>query len=146
MPQISKKYLKEEKLKRIFDIFFGFLSDVKNKTDSEKIINEILTETEKIMIAKRLACFYLLKKNVSAEVISDSINLSTSTVYYLKQVLDDSINTQKYLQNKIKKEKLNNFIEDILMETFFEKQRVGSNWSQNMKDDYLRKQRRLDPL
>lgn len=146
MAHVSKKYIRDDKLKRIFDIFFELLSDTRNRKIIESIMGEIFTETEKIMFSKRLACFYLLQRNIHPDSISDSLKLSTSNIYHLQQVLNDSPAVQKYLRRKINREKLNNLIEDVLTTTVLDPYRAGSNWSSNLAELNMTKQRRAEGL
>ncbi len=146
MSQVSKRYLPEEKFDKIFSIFFEIISSIFDKKEAEAILSELLTPTEKIMLAKRITCFYLLRKEVSIYQIAETIKLSTSTVSYLKHILSESPQIQDYLANKINHEKIKNFMEDLLVEFLYGGLRKGSNWKTDKKMYYQHKQKRQQPL
>jgi|GEM_PF-2360209 len=143
MPQVSKRHISEDKLQRIFSLFFDLILSISNKNEAEKILDELLTSTEKIMIAKRVVCFYLLLKNIPWYQIEETIKLSSSTIAYFKHFLDDSPSIRNYLSNKLKEEKVKHFFEDILVEFLFGMTRKGSNWAQDKKtyNDHIRKRK-----
>ncbi len=133
MPQVSKKYLPHETLQKIFDLFFDMISCLIDKKEAEAVLAEFLTQTEKIMITKRVACFYLISKEISAMQIAESINISISTVTHLSYVYENSPKIKEFLSHKIKEEKVKHFFEDILFEFLYGMPRKGSNWSKNRK-------------
>lgn len=64
MPHISKHAVAEKVTHELENRIVAFLSDTGTKTRN-KIFKEILTETERLMIAKRLAMIYLIQKGVA---------------------------------------------------------------------------------
>ena len=136
MAQISKKYLIKDRLNKIFQMFFYLIIKIKNKKDANIILSELLTSTEKIMIAKRVACFYLLCKKVTIRDISDILKLSTSTVFYYRQLYKNKEKLKEYLHKKIFKEKIKETVKDIFMEFYYNAPRKGSDWSTNKKIYY----------
>ncbi|MBI5123275.1 hypothetical protein HZA75_05450 [Candidatus Roizmanbacteria bacterium] len=146
MAQISKRNIDQEKLTRIYDLFFDLLLSITDKEEADRIFNELLTSTEKVMIAKRVACFYLLLKKVSVHEIGDTLKLSTSTTTYFKHFLDRSLTIKEYLSNKLKNEKVKNLFEDIFVEIFHGTLKKGSNWSQDKQIYYQHQRKRQQPL
>jgi len=133
MTQISKRYIPEEKLNRIFSLFFDLVLSISNKSEAEKIFGELLTPTERIMIAKRVACLYMLFKNIPSNQIADVIKLSTATVTYFKHYLENSKYISDYFSNKLVGEKIKNFLQDLLIEYLYNLPRKGTNWGENKK-------------
>jgi len=146
MPQVSKRYIPEEKLRRIFDLFFSLIVSLKDKNEAENVLAEFLTPTEKVMIAKRITCFYLIYKKVSASQIANSIKLSTSTVTHLTYVFENSKWIKKFLTKRLTQEKIKNFLEDVLVELFYGMPRKGSDWRYNKKIYFRHKLRRQHPI
>lgn len=133
MTQISKRYIPEEKLNRIFSLLFDLILSISDKKEAEDILSELLTPTERIMVAKRVACFYMLLKNVPNNQIADVIKLSTATVTYFKHYLENSRYISEYFSDKLVSEKIKNFLQDLLVEYLYNLPRKGSNWGENKK-------------
>lgn len=80
MPHISRKKLKKEEVDKIFKkLALVFDSAGKNKK-SKILLEEFLTPTEKVMLAKRLAIIFMLNEKISIHYISDTLFVSPSTV------------------------------------------------------------------
>jgi len=98
------------------------------------------------MIAKRVACFYLLIKEVPIHEIEDALKISTSTAAYFKHFLDQSLIIKDYLSNKLKNDKLKHLLEDIFIDIFYGTLKKGSNWSEDKRIYYQHQRKRQDPL
>src|SRR3972149_850309 len=119
MAQISKRNIDKTLLLRINEIFYDLFLNMTDKREIESVLNELLTTTEKTMIAKRVACFYLLIKRVPIYEIEDTLKISTCTITYFKHYLDRSTVIKDYLSNKLKNEKLKHLFEDIFVDVFY---------------------------
>jgi len=146
MPQVSKRYIPKEKLRKIFDLFFSLMVSLKDKNEAENVLAEFLTPTEKIMIAKRIACFYLIFKRVPASQIADSIKLSFSTITHFNYVFENSRWIKKFFTKRLTQEKIKNFLEDVFVEFFYGLPRKGSDWRSNKKTYFQHKLRRQQPI
>lgn len=146
MSQVSKHILPKAKLDKIFSLLCDLLVDVTDKQEAEGIFSELLTPTENIMLAKRIACYYLIYKKVPNNQIADILKMSTSTVSYLKYVFTDSPTLQEFLSIKINQEKVKHFLEDLLVEVMYGSLRKGSNWSMNRKIYHEHQRKRQEPI
>lgn len=146
MSQVSKCILPKAKLDKIFSLLFDLLTDVSDKQEAENLLSELLTPTENIMLAKRIACFYLIYKKVPNNQIADILKMSTSTVSYLKYVFADSPALQEFLSIKINQEKVKHFLEDLLVEVMYGTLRKGTSWSMNRKIYHEHQRNRQKPL
>jgi len=146
MAQISKRSIDQKKLTRINELLFDLFLTMTDKQEVDSVLNELLTSTEKTMIAKRVACFYLLIKKVPIHEIEDTLKLSSSTIAYFKHFLDRSLTIKKYLSNKLKNEKVKHLFEDIFVEIFHGSLKKGSNWSEDKKIYYQHQRKRQQPL
>lgn len=146
MAQVSRRKIKEEKLERIFDLFFDVIVKVKDKKQADNVLKELLTPTERIMIAKRIACFYLIMKNVPSREIKKLISYSTSTAAYMKYALDTSKSLKDFIKKRMKDEAVINFIKDLGVELLYASGRKGSDWSSNKKTYYDYQRRRQEPI
>ena len=80
MPHISNKKLNEKYFQKIYDQLISLSDTAGNKRKSDILFKEFLTETEKIMFAKRLAVVCMLYEGVSKSYISQILLVSPSTV------------------------------------------------------------------
>lgn len=125
---ISKNPLDEEVLKKLFDLFFEVVGKRKNQNDFRQIINEILSETERIMTAKRIAIIYLLIKKIDYKIICDVLKVSASTVFKFRFLLKENNKTVSIISRMIKNEKVAEFLEEIIL-TLYGPGTPGVDWS-----------------
>ncbi|MBU2592416.1 MAG: Trp family transcriptional regulator [Patescibacteria group bacterium] len=94
MSQISHWKLRPEIWQQVFESLIDSLNKVgKNRRDL--LISFLLTPTEKVMIAKRMAAALLLEKGASYQDIYQSVHLSPSTIASIKNRLEEN---EKYRQ------------------------------------------------
>jgi len=141
MSQVSTRYIVEERKKRIIKLLKDLIRKTKSNQDTEIIINDLLTSTEKVMLSKRLACFYLISNKIDMVDISDILKLSKSTIFYYKNLYNTKKNLKKYLESKIFKEKIGQALKDIFVEFYYNNPKKGSDWSASRKA-YFENQRR----
>ncbi len=110
MPHISSKRLNKDLSEKLFKDFIGVLNKAQSKHIFQKIIDEILTSTEKEMLAKRIAIVIMLDSRIPQHSIVDMLNVSPSTV----AIASSRIEMHKYknILNVCKKEK--NGLEEIV--------------------------------
>ena len=114
MTRVSKKYIKEEIIIKLYRLFFEVFSRSDNQQSFLSLIDDILSPTEKVMIAKRLGIIYLLIKGVDFRTIADTLKVSTSTVLFYSVVYKEKkVQTTKLIEQMLKKEKVLNFLEDL---------------------------------
>ena len=80
MPHVSRKKLKKEQFEKIYEKLALVFNEAGKNKKSELILEEFLTTTEKIMLAKRLAVIFMLNEKVSIYHISETLFVSPSTV------------------------------------------------------------------
>ena len=80
MPHISSKKLKKEYLQKLYNEFSAALKKSAKKSRIKFFLNDFLTRTEKIMLAKRFAVIYLLSKDVPDSYISEALCMSPATI------------------------------------------------------------------
>ncbi|MEK7088557.1 MAG: Trp family transcriptional regulator [Patescibacteria group bacterium] len=80
MPHISSKKLKKETLNRLYSEFGKALEKSAQKSGTKFFIGDLLTKTEKIMLAKRFAIIYLLSQDVPISYIVESLGVSYPTL------------------------------------------------------------------
>ncbi len=112
MPHISSKKLKKENLQRLYDEFSSALEKSAKKSWSKLFLSDLLTHTEKIMLAKRFAVIYLLSKDIPLSYISDALCMSPTTIF--KMSLKYDIGKYSSLLKTIKDEDIWEILEKIL--------------------------------
>lgn len=111
MPQISKKKLGYFISTKISDQFVDMLINLDSKNKGKEFINELFTETERIMFAKRLAAIVMIKDGYSNYYTSKHLQLSSSTVFNLSKAvrknqysfLEDFFSNKKFRKEFLKK-------------------------------------------
>lgn len=84
MAQVSKRRLPELLEKRIYEILWRTISDVTTPEQAEKLLADLLTQTERIMLAKRMAIAVMLEAGSSYLKIRDTLHVSTATIMVVK--------------------------------------------------------------
>ncbi|MDP2676337.1 MAG: Trp family transcriptional regulator [bacterium] len=88
MPKISKYKLEKEIYDSISRELRDIFAETKDKKDIENFLNDLLTPTEKIMLAKRLAIVIMLERMYPFRVISKTLKVSEATIGTVKERLD----------------------------------------------------------
>lgn len=80
MPHVSRKKIKKEIATELADQFLTFLSTAQSKAEARILANELLSQTERVMLAKRLAIVVLLVRGYSFQQIGESLGVTPQTV------------------------------------------------------------------
>src|SRR3989344_423690 len=88
MPHVSSKKLKKEHLQKLYNEFSSALEKSARKSWIKFFLNDFLTHTEKIMLAKRFAVIYLLSQDVPASYIAEALCMSPSTIFRMSLKYD----------------------------------------------------------
>lgn len=89
MVYVSKKPMKYAILIRISDMLIAHIANIRTKPNAEKFLNEILTASEKIMLAKRFAIVVMLSKKQSYVTISKMLKVTPKTIAKINRGLDN---------------------------------------------------------
>jgi len=84
MPHISKRLVEPEVEKQILESFTSLIKDLNTFHDTDKFLSSVLSDTEKLMIAKRITAAFLLRHNIESKKIQELLKLTPSTVFRLK--------------------------------------------------------------
>ncbi len=103
MPHVSNRKINERDFINIYNQLLSVFDIAGQKRASEKIFQEFLTDTEKIMFAKRLAIICMISEGVSAHYISEMLFVSPSTVARIS--LGHEVGKYRFIENIIKKNK-----------------------------------------
>ncbi|MFZ1075217.1 MAG: Trp family transcriptional regulator [Minisyncoccia bacterium] len=80
MTHVSKKKIKKPIAKDLADQFLTFLTVAHTKQDARIFANELFSQTERVMLAKRLAIVILLTRGYSFTQIESSLGVTRQTV------------------------------------------------------------------
>jgi uncharacterized protein YerC len=87
MVRVNKKYLKEELRNAAWRHFLEVIKSSKSEKTLVEDLHKFLTDTEIIMIEKRLAIPILLERGLSYAAIGKTIDVSPGTISFVKRDL-----------------------------------------------------------
>ncbi|MFC1647008.1 Trp family transcriptional regulator [Patescibacteria group bacterium] len=80
MGRISRRLLNEDVEDRLFEIFWEHLASLSTSGLIREFLESLLSQTEQVMIAKRLAIAVLLSRGYTYQRIDETLKVSKSTV------------------------------------------------------------------
>ena len=114
MSQISGIRLEKETEERMYKIFWGSLAGLKKVGEVEAFFSELLTPTEKVMLAKRLAIATLLMRGHDYRSISFLLKVSFSTIFRVKALLEQSEGGyRKVIEKMLRKQAWKELLKDF---------------------------------
>lgn len=126
MPHVSKRKIEPKIQKHILDSFTHLLKDLDNVPDTEKFLTSIFSETERLMIAKRLVATFLLRHNIESERIQDILKLTPATVSRLKLWIQTHQEGFDVIFDKLEKQRRWEIAKEILFKVLDYAIRAGS--------------------
>ena len=109
MPQVSKYPISKDVYERVFEVFLKTISALKTKGQVENFLEEFLSPTEQIMLAKRLAIAFLLAKKYDYREISKILRVSTGTVGKVAMNCEEGSSFAKVVNKILQDEKIEEF-------------------------------------
>ncbi|MEK7590474.1 MAG: Trp family transcriptional regulator [Patescibacteria group bacterium] len=101
MPKISKNKLDKNTYDFLSNNLICALTDLNNKKDVTSLMDSLFTQTERLMLAKRLAIAALLERGLSYKKISNLLKVSSVTIGFVKNGIMKNNNPYAQLINKI---------------------------------------------
>lgn len=118
MAQVSKRYLPKETQKKLFELFFKALANIRHSSDIEKFLFSLLSTTEKTMLAKRLGIALLLAKGYNYETIKDVLKVSQETIARVNGTLNYRREGYEIVVRKaLRDDQLGEFLKELIKET-----------------------------
>ena len=96
MPHVSQKTLKPQVFRKMSDGFMRITAALGKESNARSFLGELLTDTERVMLAKRLAAIVMLCRGYSGYKIRIALKLSASTVARLQGHMEND--TFPYLE------------------------------------------------
>lgn len=126
MTHISRKFLKGDAEQKLIAVLIETLSKKGNAKQRMAICKELLTGTERLMLAKRLAIICLLGEGVPFEQISKQLKVSSSTVARLWESMQQGI--FKETIQSARKNKVSEYVFSIINFLLFPRQKHEPRW------------------
>ena len=114
MSQVSKRVVSPPILERLFENFWELFADIKKPKEIQVFLEDFLSPTEKVMLAKRMAIIILFSKGFGHRSISSMLKVSTSTVNNIARYL--GLKTPGYqllIKKYLQKESTKEFLRDL---------------------------------
>ena len=132
MTRISRYKLKDYVYEKMFGLLFEVVTNSKDKKEFNQLIRELLSPTERIMVAKRIVLVYLLLQEIDYQVICRVLKVSSSTISKFKLLTDNKSGMIDILKKTMRNDKIRLFVFE-LMSDLFPPGMYGTNWESAWK-------------
>lgn len=78
--QISKKKVSPPLKRKIYDLLYKVIADIRNAAEAKEFLESFLGSNEQEAVARRLGIIYLLKKGKTYNYIKSNLAVSSTTV------------------------------------------------------------------
>ncbi|EKD87334.1 MAG: hypothetical protein ACD_36C00134G0003 [uncultured bacterium] len=114
MTQVSRIPLRKEVEQRVYEVLMESVAAATSKSTVSRLLDDLLSPTERLMIAKRLSIALLLLKKYDQRTISRWLKVSLGTVSKISLVLQKGHGGyQSVIGSILRKEELKALIEKI---------------------------------
>ncbi len=139
MSKVSRFKLDEDIESAIFKQFWSSIAKINDVSKASEFFSDLLTETEELMLAKRLAAAILLVRGKKATEIKNSIHLTYTTIGSVASWVKNAKPKTKEVLLAFSKEKDWEEIIDTI-DALLDKlpPRYGTNWSEAGKAKWKR--------
>uniref|UniRef100_A0A831YQ20 TrpR like protein, YerC/YecD n=1 Tax=candidate division WWE3 bacterium TaxID=2053526 RepID=A0A831YQ20_UNCKA len=105
MAQISKRRMLPSIEKRVYELLWDSVAKSGTKKESEEFLTDLLTYTEKVVLAKRLAIAVLLMKGFNYDSIKDLLKVSGTTISRVQEYLrSEPVGFKRFAGKLVKEE------------------------------------------
>lgn len=148
MPQVSKRLVNPKTQEKIFSLFISGIIKCNNREITLSLVEDLLTQTERIMLAKRFSIAYMLLAGYDYRSISHILKVSTTTIGLVASWLKVRGNGFRKIIEKIKKDEslreILNEIQDLIEELIAST--PGQNWSNSKRILWESRRERQKPF
>ena len=113
MTQVSKRKLHPSTEEKIYNTFWEAISQLKSEKEIRLFLNDLLSPTEKTMLAKRLAIAALIMKGYTYDDIKDLLKVSQETIAKVSLSVRANSGYQVAIGKIAKSEAVKEFWQDI---------------------------------
>ncbi|MFH1827438.1 MAG: hypothetical protein ABH812_03355 [bacterium] len=132
MVNISRRELDDYVFERLLSILYELVFLNQKEQDFKIFFKSIFSYPERIMLVKRIGIIYLLIKKRKNYEICNILKISSATLNKYVLLLDKNIESYDFFNKLIKKNKVMNFVEEIV-NTLYGPGTPGTNWSNAKK-------------
>ncbi len=86
--RLSKKPLSKQQSHYLLSILSGVLAETRNASEAKQILSELLTETERVAVMKRIAIATALTNRESYESMKKRLKVSSATIATIQERID----------------------------------------------------------
>ena len=146
MPHVSRRKLNKKVYQKIGDEFVQFVLELNSSSDAKSFLTNLLTKTEQIMLAKRLAVIGMLMKNYSFEAIQQTLQVSPATVDKFWKIIQQYPNSFSLIHSKVESKSklksgfwkiLGDFLESISIVKKGKKRKINIMRKSRVRISYL---------
>lgn len=127
MTRISRRPVKDRIMQRILQLFFEAVGKKSQQDDFLAVMHDLLSPTERVMVAKRVTIIFLLMKKIDYQTISDVVKVSPSTIAKFHIIMENSKGIVKALRLMLLNDNLVNLFDEIMLD-FKGPGTYGTNW------------------
>jgi uncharacterized protein YerC len=150
MAQVSRRYIKPKVGEKIQNLLIDCIQRCSDQKTTVSFIESLLTDTEKTMLAKRIAIALMILKGVDYEKIDNTLMVSKATIWRVKIWLDAKGSGFRSLLNEVLK---HDSVKDSEKEFRLDKAINDNplwggpgNWSARKKDQWKKVKEAQEPF
>ena len=149
MAQVSRAPLKKEVYEEIVELLVKVVRESQREEEARALLEELLTPTERIMLAKRLGIALMLAKGYSYEEIREVLKVSKPTIGRVSLVLNygEKGGYSRFVKRVMREEKVERFlnkVEDVILDAFsVSPSKGGSTWRAIRREVRKKRRRRM---
>ncbi len=115
MPHVSRRKLKEKVESELVNSLQTVVTKIRDKQEMNAFLKSLLSDTEKIMFAKRLAIVVLLDEKIPESTISSILNVTRETVARQRYRLELQNEGYQIALKKLSEEKMIQSLKKLLI-------------------------------
>lgn len=140
MPRVSRKILHPTVKAKIHELLLDCISRCRDQKTTARFIDDLLTETEKVMIAKRIAVALMILKGHPSIKIEETLKVSGQTIWLVRAWLTAKGEGYRQLLKEVieRDERQEKEHEQVLWEARETTPRWGSNWRSAKRREWQR--------
>lgn len=129
MPPVSKRFVNPKISRNIWELLVKAIGKADKRKELMPLFRDLLTPTERVMIAKRLAvAFLLLRKDYDQRQIGNTLKVSTATVARVNLILKTQGQGYRLVLERVLRDEVLKVILNEIYEIFTPLPLKGVNW------------------
>lgn len=138
MPQVSRRLVRPEVVKYARELLIESICRCRDLNSASNLINVLLTKTEQVMVAKRVAIALMLAKGVDLYQIEKTLKVTDNTIYSVRNWLLIYGKEFQLLLNELAKENQEKMVEAERLENeaYEHQPRYGTNWKDSRREKF----------